>query len=153
VTVDSIVVRPSCAAEIAEVAAPLVQAHYEEIARHKRVMELAPDWTRYFEMERAGLLLALVAWVNGDMVGYSVTLFGHHLHYKRLFYAQNDVLFVASPHRRSRVGLLLIRETEKQARESGARMMLWHAKPDTALEAIMPRLGYQTQDVIFSKEL
>jgi hypothetical protein len=32
-------------------------------------------------------------------------------------------------------------------------MIVWHAKQGTALEAILPRIGYGVQDILFSKEL
>lgn len=66
---------------------------------------------------------------------------------------QNDLLFVAEEHRKTRVGLDLIRETEKQAFARGAEMMLWHAKENTSLSILMPKLGYSVQDIIYSKVL
>jgi hypothetical protein len=31
--------------------------------------------------------------------------------------------------------------------------MLWHAKDQTSLAKIMPRMGYVVQDIIYSKEI
>ena len=47
----------------------------------------------------------------------------------------------------------LIKETERMAKERGVQLMLWHAKPNTALEKMMPRLGYGVQDIIFSIQI
>lgn len=134
-------------------AASLLQAHWEEVALNKGLMVLAPDWGRYRALEDAGILLALAAFLDGAMVGYAVTLVVDHLHYRALRYGQNDVLFVAKDHRASKVGLGLIRETERLVREAGGRMVTWHAKEGTPLEALLPRLGYGVQDVVFSREL
>ena len=86
-------------------------------------------------------------------MGYSINFIGPHMHYSNLRYAHNDALFVKAGHRGGTLGLRLMRETERLAREQGARMMMWHAKPDTALHKLLPRLGYAVQDIAFSKEI
>jgi len=136
----------------AAVLAPLLQAHRDELATAKHLMELAPNWDAYRALEQCGALLALIAYLDGEIVGYSVNFIGPHMHYSGLRYAHNDALYVKPEHRGGRLGLKLMRETEWLAREKGARMMMWHAKPGTALERILPRLGYAVQDIIYSKE-
>jgi GNAT superfamily N-acetyltransferase len=140
-------------ATLREQGSALFRAHYEEIARNKGVMVLSPDWHRYEQMEAGGLLFCLAAWVDERLAGYSVTLVAKHLHYSDLLYAQNDVLFVAEEHRKGRLGRDLIAQTERECSARGARLVVWHAKQGTALEALLPRLGYAVQDVMFSKEL
>lgn len=127
--------------------------HWDEIALNKQVMVLKPDSERYRFMEAAGGMFILAAYADGELVGYSFNFVMNHLHYADLCVASNDLLFVAKAHRKSRLGLQLIRATEEAAKERGARLMLWHAKPDTALVELMPRLGYGVQDVIFSREI
>ena len=131
----------------------LFRHHWEEVALNKGVMVLKPDIDRYRQLEAAGMVIALAARIGDELVGYSVSFITTHLHYADLVVANNDVLFVSRAHRAGRVGLQLIRKTEQAAKARGARLMLWHAKPATVLEALMPRLGYGVQDVIFSKEL
>lgn len=145
--------RLSSVAEMREHAGALFREHYDEIARNKAVMVLSPDWPKYEAMEQAGLLLALSAWIGDELVGYSVGFITAHLHYSELRYYQNDVLFVARPHRASRLGLRLIAETEERAAAQGARLVVWHAKQGTALDALLPRLGYGVQDIIYSREV
>lgn len=132
---------------------PLLRAHRDELATNKALMELAPNWDAYRALENTGSLLALLAYAGDEVVGYSVSFIGPHMHYSGLRYAQNDALFVKPEHRGGRLGLQLIKATEQLARERGARMMMWHAKTSTALEKLMPRLGYGVQDIIFSKEI
>lgn len=131
----------------------LLREHWIEIARNKQVMVLKPDWTGYREMERQGKMLCLAAWDGDDMVGYSANFVVHHLHYADLVMCTNDVLFVTKSHRVGRTGIKLMRETERLAKETGAQLMLWHAKENTDLAAICPRMGYGVQDIIFSKEI
>lgn len=131
---------------------PLLAAHWEEIARNKDVMVLAPDAERYQALEDLGMVIALAAYDGGAIVGYCVTFVVKHLHYAGLTYATNDVLYVHPDYRRGRTGLRLIRETERLAKERGARLVLWHAKEGTPLVSIFSRLGYTVQDIIFARE-
>jgi hypothetical protein len=90
---------------------------------------------------------------DGVIVGYSLNFIGPHFHYSDLVVCNNDVLFLRNDLRPSTVGLRLIRETERVAKTRGARLMLWHAKDQTSLAKIMPRMGYVVQDIIYSKEI
>lgn len=131
----------------------LLHMHWEEVALNKEVMVLKPDVARYQDLEASGVLHSLVAYAGDQIVGYSVNFLTSNLHYADLVYVQNDVLFVHPDYRKSSVGRRLIQATEVLAKELGARMMLWHAKPDTPLSALLPRAGYGVQDVMFSKVL
>lgn len=148
-----LVIRPSCIAEIREVAAPLLREHWQEVAARKDLMVLDPDWDVYEDLEARGRLIQLVAWVGGNLVGYSVSFLMHHLHYRGLLLAQNDVLFITKEHRKGKLGLQLIRATEEAARDNGARMVLWHAKPGTALDALLPRIGYAVHETMYAREV
>lgn len=144
-------IRPSTVDEMLASADILFEEHYQELAIDKTLMVLKPDVERYKLLEQNGVMMILAAFVGGVMAGYSVNLITNNLHYSDLKMCQNDILFVASAHRAGRLGLKLIKETERQAKQRGAGIMLWHAKPGTALEAIAPKLGYRVQDIMFSK--
>lgn len=146
-------IRESTVDEILAGAATLFTAHWDEIALNKRLMQLQPDVERYRALDAQGGLLALGAYVDGQLVGYSVNFLMNHLHYAGLKVCSNDLLFVAKEHRHGRLGLQLIKRTEAEAKTRGAQMVLWHAKPGTALNELMPRLGYGVQDIIYSKEV
>ena len=143
-------VREITTAEV--VARPeLMQAHWDDICRVKQ-WPCAPDVPRFEMLEQAGVLLMLGVFVHGELVGYSINIFARHLHYEFML-MQNDALFLLPEHRQGRVGLRLLRETERLARERGAVYMVWHAKPNTALDAMLPKMGYGVQDILYSKEL
>lgn len=135
----------------------LFREHWHEIALNKALMKLAPNWRRYYELEERGALLMLGAFAEvGDseeLVGYSVNIVIEHLHYAELVCCMNDVLFVTREHRHGRLGLRLIQATELMAQRRGAKLMLWHCKQGTTLDALMPRLGYGVQDIVYSKAL
>jgi len=132
----------------------LLEEHWDEVALHKDLMVLSPDWHRYYEIEERGMMLVLAASTPADgIVGYSVTFIVPHLHYSDLIVANNDLLFVSKDWRRTGLGPRLILATESASRERGARMMTWHAKPKTILNKLMPKIGYGVQDIVHSKEL
>jgi hypothetical protein len=131
----------------------LLVEHWQEIAKNKHLMVLSPDVERYALLEREGRTLALFAYEGDALIGYSVSFIAAHLHYSDLVFAQNDVLFVTKRHRKGRAGLSLIRETEASAKRAGCQMIIWHAKQGTALDQLMPRLGYGVQDIMYSREL
>lgn len=137
----------------AEALLPLLQAHRDELAAAPHLMALAPNVDAYHALENTRSLLALVAYRGEEIVGYSINFIGPHLHYSALRYAHNDALYIKPEYRRGRLGLRLMRETERLAQERGARMMTWHAKPGTTLEKLVQRLNYEIEETIYFREL
>ncbi len=131
----------------------LQAAHWEESARNKHLMILNPAIELYQRIEAGGALFAVIAYDGDQIVGYSVNILSQNLHYAALTMASNDLIFVAKSHRTGRTGIRLIEETERVAAKRGARMMLWHAKENTPLAKVLPRMGCSVQDIIYSREL
>ena len=132
---------------------PLFDEHRDEIATHPDIMVVNPDLDFYRELERQERLVALAAFREGRMIGYSVNILTQHPHYTDLTVGTHDLLFVSKPDRKTRAGAMLLRETERRLKASGAQLMLWHAKPNTDLTALLTRRHYAVQDIIFSKIL
>jgi len=146
-------VRRSSVHEMLSNGQELFAQHWDEIARNKDVMVLKPDEAAYRRMEEAGSLLILAAVKAGRIVGYSVNFILRHPHYADLMVCQNDLLFIDQAHREGGAGIRLMRRTEQEGKKRGCRLMLWHAKEGTPLAAMLPRMGYGVQDVVFSKQL
>ena len=146
-------IRLATVDEMLAKASILFEEHYEEIARNKQIMKLKPDEKAYRNLEEANQIFILSAWQDDVLIGYSVNFVLNHPHYADLVLAQNDVLFIKKELRGGRAGLKLIKETETYATSLGCKLMLWHAKENTALSAILPRIKYGVQDIIYSKEL
>lgn len=134
-------------------AEPLFQEHYEEIARNKDLMKLNVNWPLYEELNDKQALFVYLAMRDNVCIGYSLNLITSHLHYADLMYALNDVLFVKKEFRGGRLGLQLIKATEDHARSLGCKMLLWHAKENTALAKLLPKLKYGVQEIMYSKEI
>lgn len=131
----------------------LLIKHWNESARNKELMVLKPDYSKYEALEASGITVSLAAYLDGKLIGYSVNFLQPHLHYSELMCGYNDLLYVDDAHRNSSVGLRLIRETVKELRARGAKLMLWHAKVDTKLSNILPKVGCKVQEIIYSQEL
>tara|TARA_B100001248_G_scaffold199595_1_gene153876 strand:+ start:265 stop:777 length:513 start_codon:yes stop_codon:yes gene_type:complete len=131
----------------------LFEEHYEEIARNKEVMKLKPNYKLYEALDSTGWLFIYVAMQGDECIGYSINIMMHHLHYADLKIAQNDILFVKKEFRGGRLGLRLLKATEDHAKSEGCKLMLWHAKEDTALAKLLPKLKYGVQEIMYSKEI
>jgi GNAT superfamily N-acetyltransferase len=131
----------------------MFQRHWTELATNKEMMVLRPDVERYRILELGGCLISIGAFLGDELIGYSVNFVTHHMHYSDLIVCQNDILYVDKPHRKGATGIRLILETEKVAKARGAHMVGWHAKPGTALEGLLPRMGYRVQDVCFTRTI
>lgn len=152
-TTRTVELRELGAAHFLDIAMPLLAEHREELATDKALMVLKPDVARYIALDEMGALLVIGAFINGRLVGYSVNIIHANLHYSDLVMCQNDVLFVSKAHRKGSLGLRLIRETQRRGKARGAMIMLWHAKPGTNLDKLMPRMGGAVQDVIWKVNL
>lgn len=131
----------------------LLDEHWDELVKKKHIFQVNPDIETYQLLESQGKLFTLVAELDNKVVGYSVNIYSHNLHYKNVLMCSNDLLFVSKEYRNSSAGLKLIKETEKKAKLLDCKIMLWHSKLDTPLSKILPRLGNSLHENIFTKEL
>ncbi len=144
------IIREIIATEHIDSAWSLLEAHREELTTNKDLMKLAPRREVYERIEAAGALLSLGAFIDDELVGYSIGILDTNLHYGDLVVLQNDLFFVSLEHR-ARLGLRLMNETERLAAQRGARMVLWHAKQGSPFASILDRKGYRVQDIIYSR--
>lgn len=131
----------------------MFREHWDEVAKNKSLMVLKPDYDKYIMLENIGVMKTLVAYMDDEVVGYSVNFLQPHLHYSDVISCFNDIVFLRKDKRNSPVGLRLIKATEKAAKEWGAHMMLWHVKEDSSIDKILPRIGYGIQDIVYSRVL
>lgn len=131
--------------------APLLLRHWLEVEGHLSPCPPNPCWAAYAQLEQAGQLVAFGAFVGDDLVGYASVFILPHLHYGWLS-ATHDALFVLQEHRRSGLDRQLISAVQDAARAAGARFILWHCKPGSALEQIMGRTG-AVEEIVYRRDL
>ena len=135
---------------------PLFAEQQAEIGEDKAIgLSLVPDpdLERYEMLDEIGLGMALGVFDGEEIVGYSSNLVAPSLHYRGLMVCQNDAIYLHPAYRKGTLGLRLIRETERFARERGADMIVWQCKPNTSLHALLARGQYGLQDLVFTRSL
>lgn len=137
--------------------APLLELHWREIAHYQSAIPLEVDWGQYKRADATQRMVVVTARQDERLIGYSVFFLVHSPHYRTVLWGMNDVLYVLPEFRQSRVGLQLIRESERQLREVGCRRISWHAKPfnadgsDNPLYKILERMGYTIEEHVLGK--
>ena len=109
-----------------------------------------PDNNRYLSLDDLDMLITLGAYIDGHMIGYSVSVIYRHGHFDEIL-ATNDSLYVDPSYRRGPIGWKLILSTEKSAQECGVSRMLWTAKCNSNLDMLLSKRREQVSSV-FSKE-
>jgi GNAT superfamily N-acetyltransferase len=104
-------------------------------------------------MQAQDKLLCITARMGDDLVGYSVFLITRHPHYVSTVFASNDVIFVREDLRASRLGLALIRASEREAKALGVRKLTWHVKFTNDVGQLLGKLGYNRDELIMGKLL
>lgn len=134
-------------------AMPLLLRHWEEIALDKEMVPLDPKWEMYSMMERSGMLTITTARLDGTLIGYVSHFVVPNLHYASLKIADNDLFWLAPEHRNSRIGITLLRESEKNAIAMGCNKITMKEKIDRPLGRLFEYLGYRTIERLHAKTL
>lgn len=133
---------------------PLLPAHYEELAKFKDIAALYPRYEHYEEAAKHEALLVLLAYDGMELAGYSVSFRIYSPHYALVRVAQNDVIYVQPEYRSGLTGYRLIKLTRERAKARwDTQLLIWHTKPDTPMDALMPRLGCEKLDHLWAERL
>ena len=139
--------------EVVQEVQPLLQQHYAELTLHKDVVKLDPQWEQYALLEQLERFVVFTVRDDGALVGYAAFFVMKHLHYAGLVHAQNDVLFLARPHRRGTTALRFLAYCEEQLRAIGAHKLTYHVKFSLDWRPILHRQGYQDEEIMCGKLL
>lgn len=146
-----IVVQVEKYADVIDEIKPLLALHWQEIANNRDAIPLDPNYAHYKVMEDAGMLVILAARKDDALVGYSIFFLLRNLHYQSTLFAMNDVLYLLPAERASRVGLRLIKESERVVASMGAKKISWHIKPTHDFSPLLERLGYAKDEIAMGK--
>ena len=129
--------------------APLLARQQEEVGR--AYQDFDPDWGRYFEYERAGILRLWIARdENGVLVGYVIGSVIHGLHAASTVHHYADLFWLAPEWRDGLLGLRLLRSAAEAVRELGVRVLRWEVNdtfmPDengrSRVAKLLERIGF-----------
>lgn len=142
-TVAAIEAAPDLAALLAEYAA---ESGNDEIGPAR------PHLPTYHQMEAAGVMQPIAAYVDDTLVGFMFLLLPVLPHYT-LKIGVSESYFVAAAHRKTGAGLKMLRLAEDVARMSGAVGVLVSAPIGGILEQVLPEVGYDDKARVFFKAL
>lgn len=146
-------IRPISVAELREHGAALFPRHFAEVEAQHLGLVLDPDWDAFQHLEEWRRILALGAFVDGAMVGYALAFIGPHPLYRSTINAQLAAVYVAPEHRGKGLGARLILQARGDARDMGATTCTAHAKRGTAMADLLPRIGFDEHETIFTERL
>jgi ribosomal protein S18 acetylase RimI-like enzyme len=132
----------------------LLPRHFEELSLHKDKVGFAMDFDMYHRAEKNRMLYILTARVDGQMVGYIISLVAkNHGHNRDAGpYSTTDMFWVA-PECRNGTGAKMLMENERRLKALGVKRAAISSKlKDLHLE-LFTRLGWQATDMVFHKFL
>ena len=130
---------------------PLLEKHWEEIALHKEVIKLNPDYAKYESMCKAGIMKIITARDGLKLAGYCIMLLYYHMHYKDHYMAMDDIFFIDKEYRKGLVGVKLFIKTEEIMKQYGITKLSMNVKVHNDVSAIFERLGYKETERMFTK--
>lgn len=131
----------------------LFKDHWEEIASNKGKRNLHINENLFITIEEMGQLLTLGVFIENKLVGYSVNFLTIDTHDCTKKLCCNDAIYIDKKYRKGSLGLKLIKEVEKKAKERGCYATICHSKPNTSLDKLLERIDYTIKDFLYMKEL
>lgn len=132
---------------------PLWKAHHAETA-DKFYGPLNPDLFVYEQAAEAGMMrIFTVRDEVGSLHGYQVLFVSHHPHSRDSLQAVQDVLYLCQDARKGLVGYRFIKWCGEQLRAEGIDIVHQHISAKHDFGAILTRMGYELEDLVYSKRL
>jgi GNAT superfamily N-acetyltransferase len=122
-------------------------AEYEAEAKSPELPDAQPQWEQYAALEQAGALDIIAAYENGRLIGFVAILRASLPHYGGAV-SIIESIFVTANRRRTGAGRALIRAAEATAAHYGTSLLVT-AQAGSALEVVLPRLGYRHSNTVF----
>lgn len=130
-------------------AAPLMEQHWQEIAKNKDLLTLNPDHEKYLKLSNC--LLLITARCSTELVGYFLWILLQHPHYKHVSVAEEDLHFLAPECRRGIVGYSFVKAACAAAFARGAQVLVMREKIGHEHAALMKRLKFVPTDIVYTR--
>lgn len=137
--------------DVLEELKPLLQLHWEEVALYKEDIPLDPDYDKYSELCKAGVLRIATARDDGKLVGYFISMVHAHLHYKQDIYATNDILYLDESYRGADVAIGLFSFAEEDLKALGVSVIIISMKTAKPFDALCEVMGHTLVERTYSK--
>ena len=111
-----------------------------------------PNWDLYRHLEKAQCLYAMGAFLDDELVGFSSMLITQNPHYS-VNIATVESLFVRDQYRASGLGLKLIYDMRRVAKERGAAVLFASAPGHSQLARVFQAMGWENSNQVFVRGL
>ena len=132
---------------------PLLQEHYEEICEYKDIMKLNPDYNKYLELQKLGMLHTVTVRDEGKLIGYAITFTIKNLHYQDCLMGLNDILFISKPYRNGSLAIRLLKYVEDALKNKGVQILHYHIKVKHDHARLFEKLGYVCIEKLYGRSL
>jgi hypothetical protein len=133
---------------------PLWPAHYEELSLEKGKSEMAADFSRYSEMEKAEMLHVVTVRSDGRLVGYHVNILLSHLHYSKAgLMAHTDMYYLMPEFRKGGTGTKMLLAVEQSLLNKGVVKAYTSHKVHQDHSELFKALGWKATDIVYTKYL
>lgn len=129
---------------------PLLVANWAETGFD---FEFKPDLEMYHNMWLSGVLVALAAWKDDEIVGYCTVIISAHPFNREVVLAAHDAMFVRPDMRRGLLTGRLMLAAEREAKIRGANRFSWHTRAGTDFAEMLKQHGYTEADVVVWREI
>ena len=133
-----------------EAALPLMRENWRETGFD---FEFAPSQQIYETAQASGVLIALGAFHDEELVGYATAVLTEHPFNPAVRMCLTDALYLSPAHRNGPLAGRLMLTVERIAKERGARFVMWHTRAGTKLADVLRKRGYLDADTVVMKEL
>lgn len=133
--------------------APLTFANWNESGGFEKKLPFDPDWDRYFDFERTGILHVLTARVGGELAGYVACLVLPHIEHSTALCASVKTIFMAKEHRAGTLAIRLLKRALSDLSGKGVTIFTVADKGhrDGAFGEILKRMGFVVDETIYAK--
>ncbi len=143
--------RENTSAELFAEMWPLIEQHYQEIARFQDI-DLDPNFEIYSQVDQVGKLrLFTVRNEFNRLVGYACFFVAPHLHFKNSLQATHDLLFIERSSRGE--GMKFIKYCDEQLKLEGVEVVSYGVSQKFDWSPILERMGYEQIDTVYARQL
>jgi len=131
----------------------LTEIHYQEIATHKHVKRLDPDWDRFIAMEEEGISRVFTARADNELVGYFITFTCPHIHFKSCIMSHNDAVFMHPDYRGAAAYRFFCAAIQDLKDNTDSDMLAVHMKLHAPFRKLLTKLGFEQTEENWELEL
>lgn len=132
--------------------APLLEKHWNEISHYPDIL-LDPDYDKYLEIEKAGILRCFTARDENKLIGYVIYFVSTNPHCKSSIQAIQDLLFIQPDNRGIFLGTKLLKFANIELGKEGVQVEYQNINAKHNFGPMLERIGYELIELVYAKRL